>query len=138
MPPYRVLLIAADSGVTINGIGGRYRSIVNNAKGPLFVTIYPFSLSGLVTNNTGTAVPYVIMTLKQGTKTVRRVQASPGGLYTFSNVVPELVSGPTTSSTPYTVVASKYGYTFSPYTFGSTIDPASSTSVIPVPTIVAQ
>jgi hypothetical protein len=113
--PYRLIILAADSGVN-----GRYRSVVNTAKTPVHVAINPLTISGLVTKNTDstyttvTSFPSVVMSLKQGTKTVKRAITDSNGRYTFTNVVPNIVSGPTTSATPYTVTPSRAGYTFAP------------------------
>jgi hypothetical protein len=131
--PYRALVYASDSGVTVNGIAGRYRSNVRtDPKNPIRVVVKPITITGLVTKSSGTTVlPYARLTLMQGTKTVKRAMSDRNGLYTFTNVVPNIVSGATTSTTPYTVVPSKTGFTFSPaISTGFTIAPNSDTASV--------
>jgi hypothetical protein len=131
--PYRALVYASDSGVTVNGIASRYRSNVRtDPKNPIRVVVKPLTIMGLVTKSSGTTVlPYARLTLMQGTKTVKRAMSDRNGLYTFTNVVPNIVSGATTSTTPYTVVPSKTGFTFSPAISSEfTIAPDSDTASV--------
>jgi len=138
MPPFRIVMYAADSGVTVNNLPGRFRSIKNSAATPVLVAVNPYTIEGLVTNNSGTPIPYAIMTLKQGVKTVKRAIAGSTGIYTFKYVVPEQAFDPLNPTTPYTVSASKYKYTFSaPQTMGL-IGTATTPSLITGPTVTSE
>jgi hypothetical protein len=96
------------------GVNGTQRKMIGGITTPL--TVAPLSISGLVTTSTGTPLKGVVVTLQQvmGTKNIARKRAitNASGVYTLTNVLPNVVTGPTTSTTDYTVSARKTGYTF--------------------------
>jgi hypothetical protein len=94
---------------------------------------------GLVTKNDGiTPIPYAIMTLKQGEKTVKRAISNSTGMYTFKLVVPESVFDPTNPVQHYTVSASKYKYTFSAPQDMAQIGTSATPSLITGPTVTSE
>ena len=91
---YTVTIIATDSGV--NGVSKTTAYATTN------VTLASMSISGIVTDSTGTPLSGVSLNLKLGTVSKKLSTTAADGSYTFTNVVPG----------SYTIAASKTGYTF--------------------------
>jgi hypothetical protein len=96
------------------GVNGTLRKTLTAVTATLPVA--PLSISGTVRDAGGNPLQGVVMTLKQvtATKTLVRKKAvtRADGTYTFSNVLPNSATGAATSTTPYTLVATKKSFTF--------------------------
>jgi hypothetical protein len=76
------------------------------------LTVAPLSISGTVRDNAGNALRNVVVTLKQGTIARKRTVTRVDGSYLLNNVLPNIATGATTSTMPYTLVPTKKNMTF--------------------------
>jgi hypothetical protein len=119
------------------GVNGSPRKLLTDGAVSRTLAVLPLSISGLVTTSTGTPLQGVVMTLEQvtATKTIvrKRTVTRANGVYTFSNVLPNVATGAATSTTPYTLVPAKKNFTFPAIgTFSVT------NAIVSVPTITAN